>query len=175
MNLEKGKFKIYQELCRQTGGQCFKFASMKGNYATAPSLTSDIWNLSFSVGAPLHEIQITLTFCEDWVDVLAFPHPRVIKEKYVLEMVRFVNSLNGYVKLQNTNGRFYVDEDYLDVVYSARLSYRYLDVMPQAAVCHGILGFLGFVMDMALPLYQIGQGIMTAKEGCQYMMELWES
>ncbi|MGM9602759.1 MAG: hypothetical protein ACI3W5_14405 [Faecousia sp.] len=167
------KLVVYQELWRQADSH-FSFACLEDGDITAPSINADMWNLSFPVGAPLGEIQVTLAFHKEWIDVLAFPHPRIIDENRVLEMVRFVNCLNGYVKLQDTNGRFYVNENELDVAYSARLSYQYLELRPQEAVSHGVLGFLSFVADAAVPLYHIGKGEMTADEGCQYMVELWE-
>lgn len=141
---------------------------------TTPSLVKDEWSLSFPVGQPLGEVQITLSFKQGWVDILAFPHPRIIKEEYILEMVRFVNCLNGYIKVHDTNGRFYVDENDLDVAYSARISYEYLEYLPQKAVSQGVLGLLGFVADTAIPLYCVGKGEMTAEEGCRYLVELWE-
>ena len=164
MNKTQAKVMTYLELCKQTGPH-FSFACLKDG---------DMWNLSFPIGAPLGEIQVTLDFRKEWIDVLAFPHPRIIDGDCVSEMVRFANCLNGYVKLQNTNGRFYVDENDLDVAYSARIGYKYLELMPQEAVSHGVLGFLGFVSDAAVPMYQVGQGEMTAEEGVQYMVELWE-
>lgn len=173
MNKTQAKFITYLEL-RKQAGPYFNFACLEDGDTTSPTIKADMWNLSFAVGAPLGEIQVTLDFHKEWIDVLAFPHPRIIDENRVSEMVRFVNCLNGYVKLQNTNGRFYVDENDLDVAYSARIGYKYLELLPQEAVSHGVLGFLGFVADAAVPLYQVGQGEMTAEEGCRYMEELWE-
>jgi len=172
VNRAQSKLLLYQELSRQTGS-CFRLACLEDGQITESSWKSDMWNLSFLVGAPLGEIQVTLDFREEWIDVLAFPHPRIVDEDCVLEIVRFVNCLNGYVKLQDTNGRFYVDETDLDVAYSARLSYRYLELLPQEAVSHGVLGFLGFVADAAVPLYSVGQGEMTLEEGIQFMVEMW--
>lgn len=174
MNKTQAKFVIYQELSRQIGSN-FSFMCLKDGNITAPSVKADMWNLSFPIGAPLGEIQVTLAFHKEWIDVLAFPHPRIIDEGCVLEMIRFINSLNAYVKLQDTNGRFYVDEDALDVVYSARLSYKYMELMLLEAVRYGVLGLLDFVADAAIPLNLIGQGAMTVEEGYQYMVELWEN
>ena len=173
MNKTQAKFSIFWELRKQAWPH-FRFACLDDGEIVASSLNADMWNLSFSVGAPLGEIQVTLAFHKEWVDVLAFPHPRIINEDSVLEMVRFVNCLNGYVKLQDTNGRFYIDESDLDMAYSSRLNYKYLELLPQEAVSHGVLGFLSFVADAAVPLYCVGQGDMTAEEGCRYMVELWE-
>ena len=114
MNKLQAKFMTYLELRKQTGPH-FSFACLEDGDMTSPTIKADMWNLSFAVGAPLGEIQVTLAFHKEWIDILAFPHPRIIDEDYVSEMVRFVNCLNGYVKLQNTNGRFYVDENDLDV------------------------------------------------------------
>lgn len=172
MNKIQAKLMLYPELGRQTGA-CFEFACMENGEITEAAPSVDMWHLTFCVGAPLGEIQLTLEFQDEYVDVLAFPHPRIIDEKCALDMVRFVNWLNGNVKLHGSNGRFYVDENDLDVAYSARLSYKYLELLPQEAVSHGVLGFLGFVAAAAVSLYQIGKGDMTAEDGCQYMVELW--
>jgi len=173
INRTQAKLVAYLEL-RKQAGQHFSFACLKDGIITSPSIKHDMWNLSFPIGPPLGEMQVTLEFHKEWIDVLAFPHPRIIDEDCVSEMVRFVNCLNCYVKLQNTNGRFYVDEHELDIAYSARVSYKYLELLPQDAVSHAILGFHSFATDTAVPLYQIGHGQMTAKEGCQYLIELWE-
>lgn len=172
MNKMQAKLALCKEINRQAGPN-IHIACLEDGKITAASLDAIMWNISFAVGAPLGEIQITVEFNEDWIDILAFPHPRIIDEGHVLEMMRFVNCLNGYIKLQRTHGRFFVDENDLDVAYNARLSYEYLELMPQEAVSHGVLGFLGFVADAAVPLYQVGHGKMTAAEGCQYMVERW--
>lgn len=174
MKKEQAKAIIFQEIqCQSPIIPHYIF--LENEEITTPSLMKDEWNLSFPVGKPLREVQLTLNFQKNWVDILAFPHPRIIEEEHVLEMVRFVNCLNSYVKLQNTNGRFYIDETDLDVAYSSRLSYKYLELLPQEAVSHGVLGFLSFVADAAAPLYCVGQGEMTAEGGCRYVVELWET
>lgn len=170
-NKMEAKFALCKELDRQAGANVH-IACLEDGKITGMSLDADMWNLSFPVGAPLGEIQITVEFNEDWIDVLAFPHPCILNKDHVPEMLRFVNCLNGYIKLQRTNGRFYVDG--LDVAYNARLSYQYLELLPKEAVSRGVLGFLGFVADAAVPLYQVGQGEMTAAEGCQYMADRWK-
>ena len=172
MNKLQAKTMLYFELRRQAGHH-FSFVCLEEGDITPTSIKADMWNLSFPVGAPLGEMQVTLDFYKEWVDVLAFPHPQIIDEDCIIEMVRFVNCLNGYVKLQNTNGRFYVNENDLDVAYSARLNYRYLELLPQEAVSHSILGFLGFVVDVGVPLHLVGKGEMTAEDGCQYIANLW--
>ena len=172
MNKLQAKLLVYQELCRQAESN-FHFVCVENGQAMEPNIRTDAWNLAFSVTEPLNEMQITFEFFEEWFDVLSFPHPRIIEENCVSEMVRLVNFLNGDVMLQDTNGRFFVDEKYLDVAYSARLSYKYLELMPHLAVSRGILGFLSYVSNVATPLYQVAQGYMTADEGYQYILDVW--
>lgn len=178
MDKTQAKIVLSSLLCEQVGGQ-FHFECMCEGALSAPSIHSDMWNLTFPMAVQLEmpwgEVQVSIEFLNDWIDVLAFPHPRIIEKDCVVATVRFINCLNNFVKLQNTNGRFYVDEHDLDVAYSARINYRYLEFFPKEAVDHGVLGCLRFVADIAIPLYQVGHGEMTYEEGRQYISDLWRN
>ena len=135
---------------------------------------SDTWSITLPVGEPLNEIQLTITFAESYLDVLAFPHPIILDREQVFEMERFINLLNGYVKLQNSNGRFYVDEVPLDIAYSARVSYQFLTAFPTESMENGMMGFWDIIADAAIPLYGVAKGEMDTEAACRYMVEIWQ-
>ena len=82
---------------------------------------------TFDAEGPLNQIQVTFEFKEKFFDMLAFPHPVVLKEECVNEMVKLINYVNSIIKV----GRLYVDTDYLDIAFSTRVHTIYLKHLKQ--------------------------------------------
>lgn len=131
----------------------------------------DMMHLTFHIGEPLEEVQITLEFCEKYIDLLAFPHPIIVDKKYVLPTIRFLNFLNSYIKTMN--GRFYLDEDSLDVAFSARIPYYLLQSYPKESVADSIVGSIDFFLDAKFLLFEVSKGIIDAEKAIDSMREIW--
>lgn len=131
----------------------------------------DMIHLTFDVGEPLEEVQVALHFCEKYIDLLAFPHPIIVEKKYVLPTIRFLNFLNSYIKTRN--GRFYLDEDFLDVAFSARIPYYLLESHPKESIEDSILGSVDFFLDAKYPLFKVSKGIIDVDEAIDSMKEIW--
>ena len=92
----------------------------------------DVIHLTFAMGHPLKEVQLSIRFDETYADILAFPHPVIVKPDCILHAIRFLNFVNNYLK--TWNGRFYLDEEFLDVAYSARIPYFLLEMYPSESI-----------------------------------------
>ena len=130
----------------------------------------DMLHLTFYVGEPFGEVQITLKFCEKHIDLLAFPHPIIIDKKYVLSTIRFINFLNSYIK--SLNGRFYLDEDFLDLVFSARIPYYLLESYPKESIADSIVGSIEFFLDAKFVLFEVSKGIIDVDKAIDSMREI---
>ena len=135
----------------------------------------DTVHLSFDVGEPWRELQITLAFSNDHFDVLAFPHPQFIQPEYLQEVIRVTNCIDSFLKIPDCSGKFYVDEEYRDFAYSARISYRYFEIFPETAVHNGVFGYLPFVADIGIAVYQVANGIISSEECCRYITSIWNN
>ena len=82
-------------------------------------------HLSFQMGSNTHGLQSSINFEENWIDVLTFISPTVLKVKsdYYCHAIQTVNYVNWYTK---GAGRFYIDE-YGDLAYSFRTNYDLLE------------------------------------------------
>lgn len=110
-------------------------------------------------------------FLQKYIDLLAFPHPIIVEKKYVLPTIRFLNFLNSYIKTRN--GRFYLDEDFLDVAFSARIPYYLLESHPKESIEVSILGSVDFFLDAKYPIFKVSKGIINADEAIGSMKEIW--
>lgn len=126
---------------------------------------------TFEIKKPMSEIQISVTFLDKYFDVLAFPHPVIVDKRFVLNVVRFLNYLNGYIKMGN--GRFYLDEEFLDVAFSVRVPYYILEAFPAESVENSISGSIAFFIDFARPLYHVSKGSLSVEEACKYVDEIY--
>lgn len=131
----------------------------------------DMIHLTYYVGEPFGEVQITLKFCEKYIDLLAFPHPIIVDKKYVLPIIRFLNFLNSYIK--SMNGRFYLDEDFLDVAFSARIPYYLLESHPKESIADSIVGLIDFFLDAKFLLFEVSKGIIDAEKAIDSIREIW--
>lgn len=132
-------------------------------------------HLSFKTENFLNEIQMAISFYDDYYDVLAFPHPFIVTDTSITsisKIVRFLNFLNSYIKMGN--GRFYLDEDFADIVFSVRIPYYVLEAFPLESIENSVAGTLNFYMDIAEPLYNVVKEEITIEEAYSYMKEIWQ-
>ncbi len=124
---------------------------------------------------PLKELQLTVSFFENFVDMLLFPHPTILdKEINTLEAIRFINYVNSYSKPHNSNGRFYIDEEYSDVVFSSRITYDYIEKFPKKYLGDCIITPMNYFTDIGTLLFDVCTGIMTAESACNCLRSIWE-
>lgn len=131
----------------------------------------DVIHLTFDMGEPLKEIQVSLHFCEKYIDLLAFPHPIIVEKKYALPTIRFLNFLNTYIK--SPNGRFYLDEEFLDVAFSARIPYYLVEAYPKESTVDIISVAVDFFLDASYPLFNVSKGIIDVNQAIYNMEEIW--
>ena len=127
-------------------------------------------NYSFHFPEPLNELQLTVSFYNTYCDILIFPHPVIIEKENIISAVRFINHVNSYVK---SNGRFYIDEKYLDVAYSSRIFYDYIEAFPEAYI-NFIINAMTYFKDISIFLFGVCQGEMTIEEACEGLNNIWE-
>ncbi len=131
----------------------------------------DTLHLRFKIGEPLKEIQMSVTFCDTYFDLLAFPSPIMVDEKFSLSTIRFINFLNQYLKMGN--GRFYFDQETMDVAISVRIPYYLLQAFPLESTDKSIIGSIVFYIDAGYPLYHVSNGRMMVEEAYDYMNKIW--
>ena len=169
MNKLQAKLMLAQIIPQQVNME-YKFACIGNGCITQPSIFEDAWNIEFTLDGAKRNIQVALDFHAEAVDVVIFPHPELMREEFVCEVIRFINAINADGWLQKFNGRLYVDEEFLDVTYSVRFAYtglihqRWMDTeLAQAFLC--------FLVDK---LYEIGHGELMAADAYREMRALWE-
>jgi|LSQX01.2.fsa_nt_gb hypothetical protein len=131
----------------------------------------DTIHLTFAVGDPIGEIQMSLQFDESYLDILAFPHPIIVDKTYALQIAKFLNFLNTYNK--TWSGRFYLDEDFLDIAYSVRIPYYLLDAFPNESMVNGISIPIDLYLDIKYLLYKVSKGIIESEEAIEGMKGIW--
>lgn len=131
----------------------------------------DTIHLAFDVGQPLGEIQTSLRFDENYLDILVFPNPIIVGKSFVLPTIRFLNFLNSYIKTRS--GRFYLDEDYLDIAFSARVPYYLLKTYPNESIEDGITNPIDFYLDVKYLLFKVSKGIIGEDEAIDSIKEIW--
>lgn len=132
----------------------------------------DVIHLIFAMGQPLKEVQLSIRFDNIYVDILAFPHPVIVKPDCVSHTIRFLNFVNNYLK--TWNGRFYLDEEFLDIAYSARIPYYLLEVYPSNSISAGVTEPIDFYKDIQHSLFGVAQGIITSTTAILNMKVLWQ-
>lgn len=113
-------------------------------------------------------------FCNVFCNILLFSHPIILDKETTFKAIRFINYVNSYSKPHNSNGRFYVDEEYLDIVFSSRISYDYIEAFPKKYIEDCIIAPMKYFSDISTLLFDMCNGIMTAKTACDHLNSIWE-
>lgn len=118
----------------------------------------------------INELQVSISFAPNSLDVIIFPHPILIDKENVDFTILFINYINRFIKL----GRFYVDVDSLDVAWrSNNVSYEILEAFPKKIVEENIINGITFWLDIAFPLSKLIKSEFDIKEACKYIDRLW--
>jgi hypothetical protein len=103
-----------------------------------------------------HELQASLDFQEDWVDVLIFisPTPLEVGTKNYWQASQTVNYVNCYCK---AFGRFYIDL-HGDLAYSLRFKYDFLEAEP-----HMVIAEIQVAIEYYIDLFATLLGVCLGK------------
>ncbi len=125
-------------------------------------------HMTFKMDDPKYDLQMTLDFYNDFVDVLAFINPTVLTAENYEKALKTVNYINHYVKAE---GRFYIDE-YKDIVYSLRLPNSMIENTPVAAI-HEIHGAIYYFEDVFHLLIAVATGKKSYDECHDFIDKMW--
>lgn len=134
----------------------------------------DTLHYEFDVDRFPGQLQMTVAFFEDgYCDLLMYVHPVIVDRQHVVPVVRFINFINSNFKPHNCSGRFYVDEESLDIAFVARQSYTTLQEHPANCIKNCVSAPICFFQDMADPLYMVSKGSITYEQATLHMEEIW--
>lgn len=158
---------IWQEAMREVKrmvAENYKYSHMQ-HYNTKGQVIDyqklNMVHYSFKSETPLKEIQVTFEFQETFFDMLAFPHPVIVTEKFLRETIDFINYVNSIIKV----GRLYVDTEYLDIAFSVRVPYDIFEAFETKGIDLSLNSALCFYHDLGYILYAVVTGEMSADEG----------
>lgn len=162
--------KIFKNLISK---QRYNFSQIQ--YINTNSEIVDIRNLNtihmtYFMGSNIKQIQTTVTFEEKYLDSLSFVSPRILRKEYVNESIRFINFVNGYIK--SGNGRFYIDEEYLDIAYAIRIQYYIFEQFENECTEDMLSVVMDFYNDISVPLWNVATGIWSADEGIECIKDM---
>lgn len=143
------------------------FNDFKYIYTHKINLEITAKHFTFSMGY-LPEIQLTIHFRDEYLDVLAFPHPVIVNENNINEMILTINYINSIVK---SLGHFYVDDNN-DIAYTLRLNYDLLEKLPKYCL-EEIETSIDFYCDILETLYRVSNGNLTYFESKEIINNIW--
>ena len=138
-------------------------------YKFTDHLSIDSWHYTFDMGPGLPETQMSLTFLDYFLDVLAFPHPVIVNEDNFINLLQAINYINNNVK---GLGHFYIDE-YHNIAYCLRLKYDLIEGMP-AECLREIELAVDIYVDILKILFDVSRNVL-AYEQCRAEIDLiWQ-
>lgn len=128
----------------------------------------DIWHFTFNMDVGLPDIQMTLTFRENYIDILAFPHPVIVNNDNFDKLIRIINYVNWNAK---GIGRLYIDDN-KDITYSLRMKYEMLEKMPN--LCLNEIEFaIDIYSDILKIVFNISNNEMSYEAGKKEIDLMW--
>ena len=128
---------------------CFDKSQILPNDRISFTILDSKFHYSFYANEPLQELQLTVSLFNNFCDILLFPHPIILDKENTLEAIRFINIVNSHCKPHNSNGRFYVDEEYLDIVFSSRISYDYIEAFPKKYIEDSVVSPMNYFFNIS--------------------------
>lgn len=128
-------------------------------------------HLSFIMDSKCYNLQMTIKFEENWVDILCFISPTILTKKYndnYWEALQTINYINWNIK---SWGRFYIDS-YGDIAYSLRLNYDVIEKMPDESTKE-IETAIDYYSDLFVPLLNVCQGKAKFDDIKQFIDDMW--
>ena len=127
-------------------------------------------HLSFQMDSNSHELQSSMDFQENWLNVLTFISPTALKigSDAYWQALLIVNYVNWYTK---SAGRFYIDS-YGDLAYSLRINYDFLDKEPHMAIKE-IEAAIDYYADLFIPFLDVCLGTKSFNDTKIFIDDMW--
>ena len=131
-------------------------------------LAMDLWHFVFEMDLGLPEIQMSIEFTDNYVDILVFPHPVIVTGENFDSLVRVINYINWNIK---GIGRLYVD-DHNDIAYSIRIKYEMLEKLTDLSLREIELA-IDIYSDVLKILFDISTNKMDYEAGKEEIRLMW--
>ncbi len=153
--------KIMQELLTKSFGYIYTLAKTQINEM----------HLCFQMGAMKYELQSSIIFQADWIDILTFISPTAVKvdSAAYMELLQTVNYINWLAK--STTGRMYIDSAG-DLAYSQRFTYYWLDKYPDIVI-HEYESAILYYEDLFTLLIEVAENKKIFEEVRDYIDQIW--
>lgn len=139
-------------------------------YEPAKTQISEL-HLCLKMDSQKYELQTSMMFEPNWVDILTFISPtavRVESEAY-MEVLKTVNFINWASK--STTGRMYLD-DFGDIAYSLRFTYDWLEKYPEIVI-REYESAIQYYEDLFTLLLEIAEGKKDYNEAKSFIEMMW--
>ena len=120
------------------------------------------------------ELQLQANFNQNDVEIMIFPDPRIIEEKNLESVVRFVNAVNSYRINYNLLGSFIVLEDDLDIAFCTSLNYDLIENYDDYFL-YSVIKPIDIFCEIFLSLYLLSIGHMTLEFSLQMLDKKWSN
>ena len=142
------------------------------NYLYTPAKTQiNEMHLCFRMDSKKYELQSSMLFEENWVDILTFISPTavIVESAEYAEVLKIINFINWASK--STTGRMYLD-DVGDIAYSLRFTYEWLDKYPEIVI-HEYEAAIQYYEDLFTLLLEIAEGKQDYNEAKSFIEMMW--
>lgn len=128
-------------------------------------------HLCFKMDSQKYELQTSMMFKPNWVDILTFISPTAVKVESAvyMEVLKTVNYINWASK--STTGRMYID-DYGDIAYSLRFTYDWLDKYPEIVI-REYESAIQYYEDLFTLLLEVAENKKTFEEARDFIEQMW--
>lgn len=141
-------------------------------YLFAPAKTQiNEMHLIFKMDSRKYELQSSMLFEENWVDILTFISPTAVNvgSKEYMEVLKTVNYINWASK--STTGRMYLD-DYGDIAYSLRFTYDWLDNYPEIVIREYETA-IQYYEDLFTLLLEVAENKIIFEDARDFIEQMW--
>ena len=128
-------------------------------------------HLCFKMDSQKYELQTSMMFKPNWVDILTFISPTAVKVESAvyMEVLKTVNYINWASK--STTGRMYLD-DFGDIAYSLRFTYDWLDKYPEIVI-REYESAIQYYEDLFTLLLEVAENKKTFEEARDFIEQMW--
>ncbi len=138
------------------------FALLGNNYTCC--LKNDLLN-------PI-ELQLQAKFYKEKVEVMIFPHPKIIQEKNLISVIKFVNEVNCYSNTYDLYGKFIMLSDTNDIAFATKLPYSYIESCSDYFF-YAIQKPIEILIEVLPIIIYISTGKITYEKGVELLKEMW--
>ena len=117
------------------------------------------------------ELQLQATFYDKKVEIMIFPHPKIIK-KNIIPVISFVNELNSYVNTYDLYGKIIVLSDSKDIAFATKLPYSYIENCSDYFF-YAIKKPIEILIQVLPLIFDISTGRITYEKGVELLEKMW--